>query len=1231
MLRITRCLVLLALVSFICGALQAQQGQDLASLAGVVTDASGAVIPGVTVTLKNPLTGVVYTATTNKEGFYRIPAVVPAQTYEVTFTATGFSDARFTDVPLLVASARTQNAQLKAGEAVAIEVSVEGQRNTINTIDATIGNNLDIKAVDELPVLNRLSPVVLFSQQPGVSSVNGTTLSIAGARSDQNAMTIDGLDVNDIAAGSSTSMVGNAPVDSIQEFRGTVAGLLASSGTGGGGQFQLITKSGTNKFHGNINEYHRDASTVANDWFNNNTNPKLPRPNYIRNQFGGNIGGPVLKDRLFFFFNYYGSRIVQSGTQNRIVPLDSYRAGNVSYIKATNGSTACAANSRQDTTPQCIGVANINTLDPRGQGFNSNIQSVFNNRYPHANLLSQGDGVNSGVYRFTFPQPDNHNIYVGKVDFSLTQTQRIWARATVSREDRVYAAPQFPTDPLTFPFQDRSYGYVIGHNWTIGNNKVNSFEYGDNITVFNFPTLYNPTGLNTFTFGGGTTTFLNGAYAAPGSQRRRIPIPVVRDDFNWTIGRHNLSFGGTFKFIKTNSLLTNDYNFVTLGLGGNRTTLNASLRPSDIRAGSTASNTYDSAFALALGRVGSINSNYNYNAAGNALTQGSGAVRRYRYYQTELYFGDIWKVTPHLTIDYGIRWQYYSVPYEANGLEAVQNTTFDSYFAARQAQSRSGISSNAAVPFITYNLGGKANNGPDLYSPNYKDFAPRFAFSYNPASDPKTVFNGSVGIVFDRTVINAVNFVQDQSSYLFQNTAPQPYGGRSSANADLLNDPRVGSNLSIPAPAAAPAITKPFTPYVTNNVGNGLLSGQFNTIIDPKLKDPYSLMYNFGMQHEFPANFVMRLNYVGRQGRRLLAQADASQLIDFPDNASGQTLNQAFSNLVVQSRAGGAFTNQPFFQNQVTGGTAYVYNNYSSLLFAGDFADTVQALYASGRLGPNIGMPTQFAGNTFMTNKGFSSYNGFLATLSKSSSKGARFDVNYTWSHSIDNVSAVANFISSSQGYGYICDVTQPRACRANSDFDINHVISADFIYDLPFGRGRTFGANTPLWLDEIIGGWTLSGLPGWRSGQALNTNTSAFVAGYANNSPAIFSGDRGAIRKRVHKASNGAVTLFDDPTKAGAAFVGPIGLTIGNRNVLRGPSAWGMDAGLAKTFKVIPEKVNLKFRADAFNVFNHPVFSAPTSANQNIFASTFGTLTSMQAWNGTTYRVAQFALRLEF
>ncbi|NUQ30242.1 MAG: TonB-dependent receptor, partial [Acidobacteriaceae bacterium] len=1017
-------------------------------------------------------------------------------------------------------------------------------------------------------------------------------------------------------------------VDSIQEFRGTDAGNMAGSGTGGGGQFQLITKSGTNNFHGNINEYHRDVSTVANDWFNNQAGVR--RPNYIRNQFGGNIGGPILKDRLFFFFNYSGSRIVQSGTQNRIVPLDSYRAGNVSYIKASSGGTACAATSRQNTTPQCIGIANAKTLDPQGQGFNPNMLAVMANRYPRANLLTQGDGVNTGVYRFTFPQPDNHNIYVGKIDFNLTQSQRIWARATVTREDRVYAAPQFPTDPLTFPFQDRSYGYVIGHNWIIGSNKVNSFEYGDNITVYNFPTNFNPTGINTFTFGGGTTTFLNGAYASPSSQRRRIPIPVVRDDFNWTIGRHSLSFGGTFKFIKTNSLLVSDFNTYTLGLGGNTLTLNSSLRPSDIRGGTTAATTYDSAFALALGRVGAISSDYNYTASGNVTPQGNGAVRRYRYYQTELYFGDIWKVTPHLTLDYGVRYQLYSVPFEANGFQSVQNTNFDSYFGARVAQSRSGISGNGAVPFITYQLGGKANNGPALYSPNYKDFAPRFAFAYNPGFDPKTVFNGSIGIVFDRTVINAVNFVQDQSSYLFQNTANRQYGS-SNANSALLNDPRIGSNLSVPAAPTAPALSKPYTPYVTGGVGTGLADNQFNTIIDPKLKDPYSIMYNFGIQHEFPANFVMRLNYVGRQGRRLLAQADASQVIDFPDSRSGQTLNQAFSNMVIQSRASGTVTNQPWFENQSSCRTQCLYSALGSLVLAGDFADFMQALAANGLVAPNVGMPTQFAGNTFMTNKGFSSYNGFLATLSKGNAKTVRFDLNYTWSHSIDNTSAVANFIASSQGYGFICDATQPRACRANSDFDITHVITSNFIFDLPFGRGRAFGANTPIWLDELIGGWTLSGIPGWRSGQALNTNTNAFVAGYANNSPAIFNGDRAAIRPRLHKASNGSVTLFDDPVKAQNSFVGPIGLRVGDRNVLRMPHVWGFDAGLAKTFKIVPDKVNMKFRADAFNVFNHPNFSAPTTANQNIFASTFGTLTTMQAWNQTSFRVAQFALRLEF
>jgi hypothetical protein len=1214
------------------------RAQDVASMTGIVTDMSGAIVVGADVALVNTATGVSYHATTNSQGSYTIPNVPPGPGYKITFSQNGFEPLVVTNVYLNVANTRTQNARLQVGSvAQAVEVSASNSDVTVDTTDATIGNNFNVKLVNDLPVQVRSDPTVLFSLQPGV-----TAGAVTGARTDQSATTLDGLDVNDIAAGQSGSnfqIIGHAPVDSVQEFRGTVAGQLSSGGPGGGGQFQLVTKSGTNSFHGNLNEYHRDTSTVANSWFNNNAG--VGRAPLIRNQFGGNIGGPILKDKLFFFFDYNNSRIIQSANENTTVPLDSYRNANVSYILNTDANgNACTASSRQNTTPQCIGTltsAQVAALDPQGIGFNRELLAFVNQRYPHANDLTGGDGINTGGFRFTTPTPDFATNYVGRIDYNLTPSMQIFGRFSISRENSIQTPVRFPTDPVTSPFIDRSYAYVAGHTWKIGSNKLNQFAYGDTITKFDFANTYDPTGTNVFTFGAGTTTLLSSPYISPSVQERRIPVPVVRDDFSWQKGNHLLTFGGTFKFIKTNSKLVNDFSFTSIGLGGNVLGLNASLRPGDIQtAGTTAASTYDNAFAFALGRVGAISSNYNYTNQGAVLSQGSGETRRYRFYQTELYFGDTWKVNKELTLSYGLRYQLYSVPYEANGNESVQNTGFDAYFASRQAQSATGMSGDSSLPFITYNLGGKANNGPNLYAPSYKDLGPRFSFNYNPSYARGTVFNGGAGIVFDRTVINAVNFIQDQSSYLFQNSANRPYGS-SDANASLLNDPRLGANNSIPALPTAPAISHPYTPFVSNGTPFGLANSEFNTAIDPHLKDPYSIVFNAGVQQELPAHFVLKVNYSGRLGRRLLAQADASQLLDFPDVASGQLLSNAFANLTLAARAGRTPAAQPWFENQVfPGATSVLVGALGSLISNGDFADFTQALAANGLINSNIGMASQFSEDTFITNKGFSSYNGLLTTLSKNLSRGLQFDFNYTWSHSIDNTSLNANSIASSSGVGFICEVQNPRVCRGNSDFDTTQVITSDFVYDLPVGRNRMVASNTPLWLDEVIGGWQVSGIPGWSSGQAFGTVSNAFVAGFANNAPAIFNGDRVGVQAHVHKTSTGQVNLFANPATAESDFTGPVGFTVGSRNNLRGPSAFSMDLGLGKTFPIYQDKVHMKFRADAFNVLNHPTFSLPTASGgpngsaggvNDITNGAFGQITSTTS----TARVMQFALRLEF
>jgi len=1229
------------------------RAQDVSSITGIVTDSTGAVVPGVNVVLVNPATGNTYTAVTNEVGSYTIVHVAPGPGYKVTFSRDGFRPTVVTDVYLNVNATRTQNAQLAIGGTTStVEVSAAADSITLNTTDASIGNNYEVQMVNELPIQVRDTPVALFTIQPGATSDGAIT----GARTDQNNVTLDGLDVNDMATGQFGVVVGNAPVDSVQELRAVTANPLASEGQGGGGQFTMVTKSGTNSFHGALFEYHRDTWTEANNWFANNVG--VPRAPLIRNQFGGNVGGPILKNKAFFFFEYNGRRDNQGVQVTNTVPMDSFRQGNISYIKNTDSTGAtCLGTSRKDTTPDCIGTidsAQVAQLDPQRIGFSSALLDFINQRYPHANDLTTGDGINTAGFFFNAPVHRTQNDYVARVDYNLNNSMRLWARGSVlssrTGDDVNFAAPiQFPGDPATHLINDASYAYVVGHNWTLGANRSNAFYYGVTRSRLNFPVAYNPTGTVQWTgFGGNGIggAILTSPYAsAVNAQARNYPIPVLRDDFSWLKGRHSLQFGGLFKYIKTYEDTYLNYDQPLLGLGGNMSALNASLRPSDIRtAGTISSRTYDSAFALALGRLGQITSTYAYTNSGQPTPQGTGSIRRYRYYELEGYFGDSWKVTPDLTLTYGLRYSWYSVPYEVDGKESVQNFSFNDYFDKRLQQSAAGISGNTAVPFISYSLGGTANHAPGYYGSNLNNFAPRIAFAYNPEFDKRTVISGGFGVVFDHTVVNAVQYQQDQYSYLFQATANLPFGTPGDPVASLRNDPRFTSITTIPTAPAAPVITVPFTPFVdSTGTPFGLPNGQaFNETIDLHLRTPYSLVIGFGVQHEFPRNYILKVNYASRLGRRLLAQADANQLIDFPDTASGQMMSTAFGNITKEVRAGADTTNlpaEPWFEDVVIPGLGqyFGYPNNTSfladpgvlpltpLVSNGDFADFIQALSAFGVIDSNVGMGSQFSENTFYTNKGFSNYQGLLATLHKNLSEGLEFDLNYTYSHSIDNVSLVANQAAFA-GYGFICDVVRPTECMGNSDFDQKHIITGNVLYNLPFGRGRAYGATMPFWANEILGGWNISALPSWHSGVAFSTVSSAFVAGYANNAPAILVGSWSNVAPKAHKTANGSVNLFADQTKALASFQGPVGFQIGTRNNLRGPNYVNFDLGVAKDFPIYGDNVKLKFRCDAFNAFNHASFNLPASSDITA-GSNFGIITS----TANNARVLQGALRLEF
>jgi len=1210
------------------------RAQDVATITGVITDSTGAVVPGVNVTLQNSQTGDNYRTVTNASGSYTITQVKPGPGYKIEFAKEGFKATVISSLYLNVDATRTQNAQLMVGVTnEVVEVSGANQDVTLDTTDATIGNNVQVQYLNDLPVEDRSTPSSLFVQQPG-TTLDG---SVTGARVDQDRVSVDGLDVNDMATGNFGTIVATAPVDSVQEFRGVEAGFLSSANGGGGGQFELVTRSGTNSFHGSLVEYHRDTDLEANDWFNNNSN--TPRPPLIRNQFGGNIGGPILKNKLFFFFDFNARRDTLSNIENRIVPLDSYRNGTLNYINNSGNIGTLSS-------------AQVAGFDPQGVGFDPSLLSLFASRYPHSNNTSIGDAINTGGFEFNAPFPYREYDYVQKVDFTLNDKMKFFGRGTFTRVNGTQSSIWFPGDPVTAPFIDRSYAWVGSFVWTISNTKVNQAYYGEVYENFNFPNTFNPTGPTQYNNGFGGTgsggTIMVGPYRnAINAQGRTYPIPVIRDDFNWDKGKHSFHMGGTFKWPKPGGYTILNYNVPSIGLGGFIPSLDPSFRPADICPQSSntcgfAPGLYDAAFALALAPYSSVSSTFNYNAQGNTLTQGSGQTRTYKYYETELYFGDTWKVLPKLTVSYGLRWSNYSVPYEIHGIESIENFGFNQYFEDRVAQSAASQSGNLAVPLIAYSLGGKANHAPGYFQPTYRDFGPRLALAYS--LNPKTVFNAGAAIFYDQTVINAVQYQQSQFDYLFQAGVTTPLGDPNSTFNTLLNNARfTGVNNPPPTPTA-PTITKPFFPFVSGSgasaVPFGLANGQaFNETIDNHLKTPYSIQFNLGFEHQIPGGFILRASYVGRLGRRLLAQADANQLIDFPDPISGQEMSAAFAGVTQQVRTGASITEQPWYNNVLPQlgppgqNTAILAGSFlSTFITRGDFADFTELLSLLGILPPNVGMGSQFSENTFYTNKGFSAYHGLLTTLHKNAGHGLQFDLNYTWSHSIDNVSIIANQ-GAIGGYGFICDVLRPRECRSNSDFDVTHYFNGNFIYDLPFGRGRAFGSSAPRWLDEAIGGWSISGLPSVHSGNAYFATANAFVAGYANNAPAILTGPASDVKTHLTGGKGQALFAFANPTQANSDYVGPLGFNIGARNNLRGPRYFDLDLGLGKSFP-FTERVALKFRADAFNALNHPDFSTPCQDITNV-SCLFGqisTTVGTQINNGfASYRVLQLSLRLEF
>lgn len=1258
---------LLSSLMLFCLVPSVAKAQANATITGLITDQSGAVIPGSSVRVTDARTGSDYFGKTSGDGTYRIDNLPPGPGYSVTVTKDGFQQVVINNLYLPVGTATTQDIKLVLGTvSQKIEVTAPGGAGSLNTTDSSIGTIVEGDRVQDLPSVFVDNAASLLILAPGVisgatdTSQQGVT---TGTRGDQANITLDGLDINDQRGGFAFTTSINTPLDAVQELKTTVGGDDATYGHSAGGQVELVTKGGTNQFHGQAYDLNRVTAYAANDFFNNLEG--IPIPALIRNQFGGNIGGPIIKDKFFFFFTYSGLRAKASQEIEDVVPLAALRNGQLNYINS-GGTTS--------TTP-LTGANSLMALDPSGIGADPSLLSFFDSRpYPMSNNSAAGDGLNTGGFGFAAPLTNDDNTYVGRLDYNISKNNALFARGTWDRSvdgDFNFQLQTFPGDPITGNIVDHSRSWVVGETWTATPNFINQASAGETNETLVFPLSYQPTfpNLLSFFFNSDqiTSPYDNLADGNP-TLNQQFPITLVyqfRDNVTWSRAKHTFQFGGVIRPIIFKSGNVTDYTTDSIGLGGFLQSLNSSLRPSDISSNGAADQEWDDMFALALGRFSAISSGYNFTKSGAPLPQGTIPIRDYHSTEYEFFAQDSWKIRSDLTMTYGLRWEFHNPLEEVNGFESVPNLTEEQIFNPRMADAALGIEGPNAVPFISYSLGGSANHAPGYYRPQYTDFAPRLGLAYSPSfrdgilgtlfGDRKSSIRAGFGINDDVNLIGQ-GFELDETSYLFASNFVQNFGSTGANGAFLPEadggDPRFTGLSSLPpAPVATPSPRPIFTPNVdSNGIPIGFNDGGFGTgtvfNYDHDYSTPYEMNFNLSVQRELPGDWFLDIGYLGKLGRRLTALGDPAQTLNVKDSTSGQFLYTAFGNVEGELQSGGfgAVTNQPWFENQMNAaitqgglGSCASVGTFefgvgglsctqlaAGLAFGpwsdGDVSSTLLDLSSThpdgnlehGLLPFNSGLLAQVGAAGYIGNFGNSSYNAMLLKLNHRESHGLALEFDYTYSHSIDNDSDVQNSLIDFSA-GEVCDLRNLRVCRASSNFDARHVVAANFEYALPFGRGQWMGHDTARAVDELIGGWKVSGIFTAHTGFPYKVDTDTFPIDFTQSAPAVFVGTQSDLSAHPHIVSiNGspAVEYYSSQANALSAFAFPFGGGTGDRNVARGPAFWDMDLAILKDFSMPwSDSQKLQFRAEGINVFNHTNFAPPGS--NLLFPQSFGTISS--------------------
>jgi hypothetical protein len=1304
-------------------------GQSTSQLNGNVTDPSGASVAGAKIVLTEIATGFHRTATSNSSGLYQFLDVPPGD-YKLEANAKGFAPFVASKITLLVKVPSTIPIRFQVA-GTQESVTVEGEAPLINRTDATLGNVVESNQISELPIANR-NVVELLSLQPGVAflgdQVNQSTDTRSGAvnglRSDQSNVQLDGIGVNDQNNGYAFTSVLYVPPDSVEEFRVTTANSNADSGYSSGAQVSLVTKSGTNAFHGSLYEYNRNTVFSANDPFlkasqlssgQSNTAPKLQI-----NWFGATLGGPIKKNRLFFFANYEGRRIAQGTSVLRLVPSASMRAGNLLYLCALNadGSQNSQCSTGNSTINGVSGVPNnyyalsptqVQHIDPQGIGVSSAMLTSVLQKYPLPNE-NAGDGVNILGYRFSSNADSVYNTYITRLDYHITSngSQTLFFRG----ETQNFKEPgpqQFPNQPATYTFLDDSKGVTVGLTSLLNPRVINDFHWGyirqgtENAGVSQDPAVL--------------LSGLDSLVPFTRSLTRFTPVNQFSDNLNWTHGNHNLQFGTDLFIIRNDSSSTDNSfsdmqtNPVYLNTGGIANT-SSPLDPGNNGFPAVDGNfgpNYDSAIAIAMGIFAEGDGIYNFNRNGSAFAQGAPISRRFAINDYEFYGQDSWHVTPRLTLTYGLRWILEAPPYETNGYQVApcveaagggctnQNVA-DWFNQTRNLMNQGQPANNAGE--ISFRLGGPVNHGPGLWNWDHKDFSPRIAVAWAPDTgdgrlakilghkDQFTVRAG-YSIVYDHFGIPVVNSFDQNGSFGLSTHLGNPAGVVSPSNAPRFTCLTPGSSGQSCLPPPCPSLNDPGclfgpTPSGTFPVTPSNSAFAINWGLDQTVKTPYTHMFNVSLQRQLNSRSSLQLAYVGSVARRLPMQVDLAMPADPTDPASGMSYFQA-GTMLSQAAASGTSISQiqpiPFWENFFPGmagsatsnalanngqncaGTApanptatqnvyqlwncYPHNETFSL-FELDLPASITGLSSplpNSKYGPYTFYHDQFASLYAWRNIGTSDYNALQVTYNARWGANLQGQLNYTFSKSLDEASAAERIGpyegtggtgNDVNGGGIVINAWKPLALRGLSDFNAFHQVNANLVYVLPFGKGQMLASNAGSGLNELIGGWHVSGVFRWTTGFPISVdNGPAWATDWNIEGLAMPNGPAPAATNPKHAIVNGqdiGPDIFQNPAAAITAFRPEWPGESGVRNNVIGDGMFDIDTGVAKDFS-LGEQRRLEFSWQAFNATNSVRYDVRGPVGNEAMPtlgenpSTFGLYTSTL----TTPRFMQFSLRLVF